>query len=165
MRELDPISAWLRNTRAQRRVGRGAACACGEARPYALISGRSPPICFRCERLAQGREPYEDNHVFGKRNSPLVIRYPVNDHRAIFNVKQLDWTPETLENSNGSPLLGAIARFEGLNDNELHMLADCIAFAPKLKRVEDLLVKVYGPKWLPALEAAAATKARRARKQ
>ena len=70
-------------------------------------------------------------------------------------MKQLDWTPESLENPNESPLLGAIARFEGLNDNELHMLADCLRFAPQLKHVEDLLVTVYGPHWLPGLEMAA----------
>ena len=155
MRERDPIGAWLRDTRAQRRVGRAAACACGEARPFALLTGASPSLCYRCERLAHGREPYEDNHVFGKRNSALIIRYPINDHRAIFNVKQLDWTPETLENVNGDPLLEAMARFHGLDDNVVHMLADCIAFLPKLKHVKELLVTVYGPDWLPALEAAA----------
>jgi hypothetical protein len=157
MRKPDPIAAWLRNTRAQRRVGRSP-CACGEARPFALITGCSPPICFRCERLTHGRPPYEDNHVFGKANSALTIRYPINDHRAVFSVKQLDWTEGSLENPHGSPLLGAIARFEGLNDNELHMLADCIAFLPRLKRIEDLLVMVYGQNWLPRLEAAAAKK-------
>ena len=77
MRRRNTIGGWLRDTRVQRRIGRAAACACGEARPFALISGRSPPLCFRCERLAHGREPYEDNHVFGKRNSPLMIRYPI----------------------------------------------------------------------------------------
>ena len=159
MRARDPIGAWLRDTRAQRRVGRAAECACGEVRPFALISGRSPPICFRCERLAQGREPYEDNHVFGKRNSPLTIRYSVNHHRAVFNVKQLDWTPESLENPSGDPLLEALARFHGLDDNVVHMLADCIAFAPKLKHVQDLLVAVYGPNWLAKLEAAARKRA------
>ena len=148
----------LRDTRAQRRVGNAAACACGEARPFALIRGRLPPICFRCERLAHGREPYDLNHVFGKRNSPLTIRYPVNDHRAVFNVKQLDWTPESLENPNGDPLLEALARFHGLDNNVVHMLADCIAFAPKLKRVQDLLVTVSGPNWREKLEAAAARK-------
>lgn len=158
MRECDPIAAWLRETRAARRVGRRAACACGEARPFALITGRSPPICFRCERLARGREPYEDNHVFGKRNSALMIRYPTNDHRAVFNVKQLDWTPESLENPNGDPLLEALARFHGLDNNVVHMLSDCIAFAPKLKHVQELLVAVHGSNWLPALEAAAARK-------
>jgi hypothetical protein len=38
------------------------------------------------------------------------------------------------------------------------MLADCIAFLPRLKRIEDLLVMVYGQNWLPRLEAAAAKK-------
>ncbi len=129
MRARDPIGAWLRDTRAQRRVGREAACACGEARPFALISGRSPPICFRCERLAHGRAPYELNHVFGKRNSALTIRYPINDHRAIFSVKQLDWPPGALDNPNGSPLRASIARFDGLYDNVEHMLAEHIAFS------------------------------------
>jgi hypothetical protein len=73
-------------------------------------------------------------------------------------VKQLDWTPETLENPNGDLLLEGIARFHGLDDNIVHMLADCIEFAPKLKRVQKLLVAVYGPDWLPALEAAAAAR-------
>ena len=108
MRERDPIGAWLRNSRAQRRVGRAAACACGEARPFALITGYVPPCCFRCERLAHGREPYEGNHVFGKRNSALTIRYPVNDHRAVFSVKQYRWPPEALENPDGtSPCRGS----------------------------------------------------------
>lgn len=162
MRERDPIGAWLRNTRAGRRVG-GKACACGESRTFALISGRSPPRCFRCERLAHGREPYEDNHVFGKRNSSLTIRYSVNDHRAIFNVKQLDWTPESLENPNGDPLLESFARFHGLDDNVGHMLADCIAFLPKLVRLRELLVTVYGADWFPALEKAASIRRKRHR--
>ncbi|MGA7248609.1 MAG: hypothetical protein WBW89_12705, partial [Candidatus Cybelea sp.] len=134
------------------------ACACGEARPYALLPGRTPSRCYRCERLAQGREPYEDNHVFGKRNSPRMIRYPINDHRAIFNVKQLDWTPETLKNVNGDPLLEAMARFHGLDNNVVHMLADCIDFLPKMKLVRDQLVAVYGPNWPKKLEVAAARK-------
>jgi hypothetical protein len=157
MREHEPIGAWLRSSRSQRRVGPGAICAsCGkESRPYALIFGRDPPCCYRCDRIAQGHLPYEDNHVFGKRNSDLMIRYPINDHRAVFNVKQLDWTPETLENVNGDPLLEAMARFHGLDDNVVHMLADCIAFVPKIKHVQELLVAIYGPDWLPGLEAAA----------
>jgi hypothetical protein len=155
MRDRDPVGAWLRRSRAQRRVGRAAACACGESRPCALIAGRDPPCCYRCDRIARGREPYEDNHVFGRRNSALIIRYPINDHRAIFSVKQLDWTDKTLENPTGDVLLAGIARFHGLNDNTAQMLADCLAFAPKLKRVQDLLVTVYGEDWLPALEAAA----------
>jgi hypothetical protein len=157
MPKRSAVEAWLRGTRAQRRVGAGAICAtcCTERRPAALIAGRMPPCCFRCERLTQGRSPYELNHVFGKANSNLTIRYPINDHRAVFSVKQLDWTPESLENCNGDPLLESFTRFHGLDDNIGHMLADCLAFLPKLTHVHDLLVKVYGPNWLPALEAAA----------
>ena len=87
--------------------------------------------------------------------APLTIRYPVNDHRAVFNVKQLDWTPETLENVNGDPLLEAMARFHGLDDNVAHMLADCIEFLPKMKLVRDQLVAVYGANWPEKLEQAA----------
>jgi hypothetical protein len=157
MREDDPLGPWLRDTRARRRVG-SAPCACGEARPFALITGRSPPICYRCDRVARKRPPYELNHVFGKRNSPLTIRYPINDHRAVFNVKQLDWASETLENVNGDPLLEAMARFHGLDDNVVHMLADCIEFLPKMKHIRAQLVEVYGPNWPEKLEAAAARK-------
>jgi hypothetical protein len=165
MRQRKTIGGWLRAIRAQRRVGHAAACACGEARPFALISGWSPPICYRCERLAKGRSPCELNHVFGQHNSGLTIRYPTNDHRAIFSVKQLDWTPETLENPSGDVLLAGIARFHGLNDNTAQMLADCIAFAPQLKHVQELLVTIYGPDWLPALEAAAKRTARKPAKK
>ena len=38
------------------------------------------------------------------------------------------------------------------------MLADCIEFLPKMKRVRDQLVTVYGPNWPDKLEAAAARK-------
>jgi hypothetical protein len=158
MRTCDPIGAWLRDTRAQRRVGHRAACACGEARPFALISGWSPSICFRCERLADGREPYEDNHVFGKRNSGLTIRYPINDHRAIFSVKQYRWPPSARENPNSSPLLEGVARIHGAYDNIEHMLAENREFAAKLAHLEEQLTILYGPQWPAKLEAAAARK-------
>ena len=157
MREDDPTGAWLRSSRSQRRVGPGAVCAsCGkESRPYALIFGREPPCCFRCERIAQGRPPYEDNHVFGKRNSALTIRYPINDHRAVFSVAQYRWPPGALENPSGSVLLASIAESHGLYDNTEHMLSEHKANSARLLHVEELLVTVYGPDWLPELEAAA----------
>lgn len=158
MRASDPVGAWLRDTRAQRRVGRGAACACGEARPFALISGRSSPICFRCERLARGRDSHEDNHVFGKRNSSLAIRYPVNDHRAIFSVKQHGWPPGALNNPNGSVLREGIARMHGAYDNVEHMLGENVAYAAKLAQLEEQLTTIYGSSWPEKLEAAAARK-------
>ncbi len=157
MRDPDPIGAWLRNVRAQRRVGPGAVCAsCGvERRPVALISGRTPPLCYRCERIAQGREPYEDNHVFGRRNSDLTIRYPINDHRAVLSVAQYRWPPGAVENPHGSVLMAGVARMQGAYDNVEHILGDNREFTAGLVHVDQLLTTVYGPQWLPALEAAA----------
>jgi len=157
MRACDPIGAWLRDTRAQRRVG-SAPCACGESRPFALITGRSPPLCYRCDRIAQGRSPYEDNEVFGRCNSRLKIRYPINDHRAIFSVKQYSWPPGALENPNGSVLREGIARMHGAYDNVEHMLAENRAFAEKLAHLEDQLTTINGSNWPEKLEAAAARK-------
>ncbi|MGC2634808.1 MAG: hypothetical protein WA215_11405 [Candidatus Cybelea sp.] len=160
MRERDPLGAWLRSSRSQRRVGPGAVCAsCGkESRPYGLIFGRDPSCCYRCDRIAQGQLPYEDNHVFGKRNSALTIRYPVNDHRAIFSVKQYRWPPDALENPNSSPLLEGVARMRGAYDNIEHMLAENREFAAKLGQLEEQLTAVFGPNWPAKLQAAAARK-------
>jgi hypothetical protein len=160
MREPDPIGAWLRSTRAQRRVGPGAVCACGESRPYALIAGRVPPCCFRCDRIAQARSQHEDNHVFGQRNSDLIIRYPINDHR-VLSVAQYRWPPGTLDNPNKSVLLASVARSHGLYDNIEHMLAEHKADSAQLAHIEELLAIVYGPNWLPALKAAAKRAARK----
>lgn len=158
MRDRDPIGAWLRETRAQRRVGNAAACTCGEARPFALITESTLPTCFRCERLAHGREPYEDNHVFGKANSGLKIRYPINDHRAVFSVKQYRWPPSALENPTGSPLLEGVARMHGAYDNVEHMLAENREFSAKLAQLDEQLTVVYGSNWPEKLADAVARK-------
>jgi hypothetical protein len=149
MRERDPIAAWLRNVRAQRRAGVDAVCSsCGEERrPFALINGRDPPCCFRCDRIAHRRQPYEHNHVFGRRNSDLTIRYPVNDHRAVLSVAQYHWPPETLQNSDGDPFLGAAARFRGLYDNFTCMLADCLEEAARLEQLSTAMRVKYGERW------------------
>ena len=130
MREHDPVAAWLRSSRSQRRVGPGAVCvSCGkESRPYGLIFGRDPPCCYRCDRIAQGQPPYENNHVFGQHNSDLTIRYLINDHRAVLSVKQLDWTDETLKNSNGDCCSKGSRASMGWRTTTAQMLADCIAF-------------------------------------
>jgi hypothetical protein len=99
MRERDSAAAWRRRTRAQRRVGVGAACAsCGERRPFALISGSVPPRCYACDRIAHGRPPYEDEHPFLRRNSDLNFPVPINDHRAVLSVRQYEWPRKTREN-------------------------------------------------------------------
>jgi hypothetical protein len=150
MAERDPIRAWVRASRAQRRVGQGAACACGERRPFALVAGG---LCFKFERIAHGRPPYEANHVFGKRNGALTLRVPVNDHRAVLSVAQYSWPPGTLENPDGSPLLEAAARFRGIRDNVQYMLDDCVARAEYFEQADALLCQAYGPNWWRDLPA------------
>jgi hypothetical protein len=123
-----------------------------------LITGRTPLICYRCERLERGQPPYEDNDVFGRHNSGLKIRYPINDHRAIFSVKQYQWLPGALENRNGSPLLEGVARMHGAYDNVEYMLAENRSFAAKLAQLEEQLTILYGPNWPEKVKAAAAKK-------
>jgi hypothetical protein len=135
MPSRDPIKAWVRDARAQRRVGQGSACPCGELRPFALIAGHIPPICFACDRIAHGRAPYEDNHVFGKRNSEARVRVPINDHRAVLSVAQYEWPPDTLENPEGCPLLGAAARLRGRADMLKYMIDESRASAECLEKL------------------------------
>jgi len=163
MSERDPIKAWVRDARAQRRVGPGAVCtSCRlERRAFALIAGHSPPLCFACDRIAYGRAPVEDNHLFGKHNSDAAATVPVNDHRAVLSVAQYEWPPRTLENPEGSSLREAAARLRGRGDMVKYMLEDSRASAEALEHLDGLLTKVYGPRWLPKLEAAARRLSRR----
>ena len=147
MRKRNPAAAWVRNARAQRRVGEDAACACGERRPFALISRREPQCCYRCERLAHGRAPYEDNDVFGRRNSSLKIRYPINDHRAVLSVAQYRWPTETLENPDGDPLLAFAARYRGIHDNFKYMLDDCLREAELFEQLSAVMRQKFGDLW------------------
>ena len=90
-----------------------------------------PPCCFRCERLAQGRSPYEFNHPFGKRNSPLTIRYPINDSRATLNVKDFDWTDRDPRKSDRRR---TARRHSALSPDSTTMSGTCSQIASHLRR-------------------------------
>ena len=146
MRERDPLGAWLRSFAlpAPRRawggvriVRQGIATVWADfrSRPFVLLPLRS--------HRPRRQLPYEDNHVFGKRNSALTIRYPVNDHRAIFSVKQYRWPPDALENPNSSPLLEGVARMRGAYDNIEHMLAENREIPAKLEATGRQLTAVF----------------------
>lgn len=145
----DRIAEWLRNVRAQRRAGVGAVCAyCRkERRPFALITGRIPKCCFACDQIAHGHAPYERNDAFGRRNSRLKIRVPINDHRAVLSVAQYHWPPETLRNPDGDPFLASAGRYRGLYDNFEYMLGDCLKEAKRLEELSGLMRRKYGPQW------------------
>jgi hypothetical protein len=111
VRDRDPIKAWVRNSRAQRWVGPDAICAScrKEGRPFALIRGRVPTICFACDRKAHGRDPIESDHIFGEGNSDAQLPTPINDHRAVLSVADYELPPEVLENPDGDPIVAAAA--------------------------------------------------------
>lgn len=144
----DSIAAYRRKALATRRMGVGAACACGEQRPEALISGTNPVICAACHRAARGRTTTDDHHFAGKANNPRTIPIPVNDHRARLSVAQADWPKPTLTNPQGSPLRAAAASVRGFIDTVLYLLEQgLLLVADLLERLDEYLLKELGPRW------------------
>ncbi len=146
--QRDPIVAYQRKATAARRVGGHTQCACGEARPEALIAGSNPTICNACEGKRRGRTTFDDHHVAGKANSPVTIPVWVNDHRARLSVAQYDWPKRTLENPDGSPLLAEAACTRGYIDTNDYLVETLLL--PKAEMLEGLdayLEKKLGPKW------------------
>ena len=128
----DPIRANQRRAVAARRVGEKARCACGEARPEALIAGSNPVICAQGRRQEQGKCIMDKHHVAGKANSPITITVPVNDHRARLSPNQYDWPKPTLENPNASQLLAAAASIRGFIDTNLYLSEKLLEGVPEL---------------------------------
>jgi len=141
MAQRDPIAAYVRNARAQRRVGAGAQCSCGEARPFALIAGANPAICFACDRLPRGEAPFEEHHVYGRANGDLTLRVPINEHRARLSVAQYEWPPGTLSNPYGCPQCEAAARLRGIADVMQYLSDDSRDRAQELEKRCDHPVK------------------------
>jgi hypothetical protein len=145
-RSKDPIKEITRETKAQRLVGESAACACGEKRPEALVARRKPPICYQCSRLADGGNPFEAHHVAGKRNRPVTLAVPANDHRAILSVEQYGWPKATLENPEHSPLLAAAATLRGLSDTIIYLVTIFIEWIVlMLESLDAWLREEHGP--------------------
>ncbi len=90
----------------------------------------------------------DNHHPFGKANSPFTIPVPVNDHRAELNVAQQDWSKETLENPDGSPLLAGAARIRGFVDTVIHLIEKGLLWVAEiLEALDGFLVEKLGPKW------------------
>ena len=146
--ENDPIAAFQRKATAARRVGAGAQCACGEARPEALITGSDPIICAACQRAQQGKTTMDEHHFAGKTNSPVTVPAPVNDHQAELTPAQLDWPKETRENPDGSPLLAAAGCVRGFVDWVVYLMKKGLLWvAEMLETLNAFLVDKFGPKW------------------
>jgi hypothetical protein len=145
---VDPIREAQRRAVAQRRIGQNARCACGELRPEALIRKGDAISCARCNRLRNGQSPIDSHHVAGRANSPVTLRVPVNDHRAILSVSQQDWPNLTLENPNGSPLLRGAACIRGVADVIVYLIRELLLWvAEMLELLDAFLLRQSGPAW------------------
>jgi hypothetical protein len=145
--QRDPIVAYQRKATAARRVGGHTQCACGETRPEALIARSNPTICAACDRKRRGKTTFDDHHVAGKANNPVTIPVWVNDHRACLSVAQDDWSKETRENPDGSPLLAAAAHIRGFMDTGIYLLEKLFWIVEMLEMAHAIFVKKLGPKW------------------
>ena len=68
--------------------------ACGETYQYYL---RSITICAECRLNLQGLPTIEKHHVFGRKNDPLTVNLPANEH-AIITDRQIDFPGNTSKN-------------------------------------------------------------------
>jgi len=144
----DPEAAYVRHAIAQRRVGMGAKCACGEARPEALIPNSKPTMCHECQRKQERKTIMDDDHPAGRANSRTVLAVPVNDHRAELTVAQHDWPKETLENPEGDPLLAGAGCIRGSIDRIIYLLKKLVLWIPEmLEQLSAFLKQKLGPKW------------------
>src|SRR5262249_12673486 len=141
MPQRDPIRAYQREATAARRIGAGAQCLCGEARPKALKP--SAIICAACARRNRGESIMDKHHIAGKANDPATVSVPVNDHRAELSTAQYDWPRETLENPTRSPLLRGAGCIRGVTN-----LFDYLSWiAEMLERLDYFLTRILGPNW------------------
>jgi hypothetical protein len=144
----DPEAAYRRHVIAQRRVGVGAKCACGEARPEALIREKNRVICQACKRKQSGMSRKDDHHFAMKANSPVTVPIAVNDHVAELNNSQQDWPKQTRENPTGSPLIAAAACIRGFIDMILHLIEKGLHWiADMLETTDAYLTRKLGSQW------------------
>lgn len=144
----DPMKAAARRSVAQRRVGRNARCACGESRPDALIRGTKPIRCAACQRKNQSRSTMDDHHVAGRRNHPLTVTVPVNDHRAELSVMQMDWSATMRENPQGCPLMAGAAMLRGVADVIIYLVQKGIDWVIALLEAGSAVLRErWGDEW------------------
>jgi hypothetical protein len=146
--ERDPEAAYARRASVRRRIGPNAKCACGEARPEALIREKKRVICPKCKRKENGMTTTDDHHFAMKANSPITLPVPVNDHRAELNVAQQDWPKQTRENPDGSPFLAAAGCIRGFIDTILYLVKQGLLWvADMLEKADAFLTQKFGTKW------------------
>lgn len=146
--QRDPIGAFQRKAKAARHAGEDARCACGEGRPEALMKGSKPRVCAECSRKMKGHTIMDHHHVAGRRNSPITVPVPANDHRALLSPAQYDWPRETLENPRRCPLLAAAGLIRGSIVIDSYLIDEFLQpTAHTLESLSPVLAKQLGPQW------------------
>jgi hypothetical protein len=88
------------------------------------------------------------HHPAGKRNSPITVNVPVNDHRATLSEAQYDWPKATLENSGGCPLRAAAACLRGFIDTICYLIDRLLRWIVEmLELLSEFLIERFGPEW------------------
>ncbi len=75
---------------------------CGEPARAALKRQGGTWVCRECRAQATGRPGVERHHVAGRRNLPLQLWLPANDH-AVVSAWQTRWPPTVLRNPTNAP--------------------------------------------------------------
>jgi hypothetical protein len=143
----DPIASFERETRAARRVGQSK-CKCGEGRPLALIPGSNPPICIACQRIKEGKSPFDNHHPAGQANNHFTVSINSGDHRAVLSPKQYEWPKETWTNPKGSPLRAGAGNVRGYCETDEYCVDRLlIPLAEMLEVLDPFLEKRLGSNW------------------
>jgi len=139
----------IRRERQSRRLGtRTPQCtSCGETNRAALSHKAEKIICYECDLKASGRPTIEQHHFAGRRNDPLTVPIPGNDHRILSDC-QRDWPTDTLRNSSASPLLTAAASIRGFLDTLRLIIERILGWVPDfLERLDSYLTSLNGEEW------------------
>ncbi len=120
---------------------------CREANPLTLQGSHPDITCYECSAGQAGRSRTEGHHPAGRRNSPVIVAIPGNDHRVLSDM-QRDWPERTLRNPDGSPLLAAAATIRGWLDVLLLIVQRTVGHVPAfLESLDAALREKYGESW------------------
>jgi hypothetical protein len=146
--DSDPIDAFQRQSKSDRRRGKDKKCKCGETRPLALIPRSKPMTCASCDRVNNERSTVDGHHPAGIANHRAKVPIWVNDHRAVLSDAQYDWPDDTWTNPSGSPILASAASIRGYCETNDYLVGELlIRNAKMLERLDAYLTKRLGPDW------------------
>lgn len=120
---------------------------CNETDPFAMTGVYPEILCYEHERIADGFEPFEDDHPAGRRNDDTTLRTPGNDHRWLTDLQE-DWPERTRLNPDDSPLLRIAAILRRWLDLLWLFIKRLMVWTPKaVEELDRLLTEHIGRFW------------------